>query len=45
MILLAHIGHWWGYLLYAIPLIIVLISIVNSRRHDRRDGSGSDDSD
>jgi hypothetical protein len=43
MILLAHIGHWWGYLLYAVPLIIVLISIVNSRRRDRRGDSDSND--
>ena len=43
MMLLAHIMHWWGYLLYAIPLIIVLISIVASRRRERRDGSDSND--
>lgn len=40
MIPLAHIGHWWGYLLYAIPVIIVLISIVTSSLRDRRGGSG-----
>lgn len=41
---LAHLGHWWSYLLYGIPVAIVLVSVVLSlvRRHrgERpRDGS------
>ncbi|MEO8091208.1 MAG: hypothetical protein ABI726_00695 [bacterium] len=38
MIWLAHVGHWWGYLLYAIPLAIVLASIVTTTLRARRGG-------
>ena len=43
----AHIGHWWGYLLYAIPLVIVLASIVTTTLRQRRGGGrdGGTDSD
>ncbi len=42
MIPLAHIGHWWGYLLYAIPLAIVLVSILTATLRGRR-GRGGDE--
>jgi hypothetical protein len=38
---LAHLGHWWTYLLYAVPVIIVLASVVVTlirERRERRDG-------
>ena len=38
MIVLAHVGHWWGYLLYAIPVVIVLGSIVITKVRERRGG-------
>ena len=28
LLVLAHVGHWWAYVLYAIPVIIVLGSVV-----------------
>jgi hypothetical protein len=41
---LAHLGHWWSYVLYGVPVAIVLVSVVVSfaRKHrgERpRDGS------
>ena len=33
----AHIGHWWGYLLYGVPVVIVLFSVVLSVIRERRD--------
>jgi hypothetical protein len=32
---LAHLGHWWSYVLYGIPVAIVIVSVVLSfvRRH------------
>jgi hypothetical protein len=38
---LAHIGHWWMYPLYALPVIIVLVSAITTtirERRARRDG-------
>jgi hypothetical protein len=38
---LAHVGHWWTYVLYAVPVIIVLASVVMTlirERRERRDG-------
>jgi len=39
---LAHVGHWWVYVLYALPVVIVLGSVVVTLFRDRRgrDGSG-----
>ena len=38
--LLAHISHWWLYLLYAVPVLIVLAASVHAliaqRREDRQ---------
>ncbi len=42
LIPLAHLGHWWTYILYAVPVIIVLASVamtlVRERRRDDSDG-------
>jgi hypothetical protein len=37
---LAHLGHWWGYVLYAVPVIIVLASVVSTLLKRRREGPG-----
>jgi uncharacterized membrane protein len=34
----AHAGHWLVYILYAVPLLIVLASIVVTIVRDRRRG-------
>lgn len=39
---LAHAGHWAFYVLYAVPILIVLGSIVMTtlrQRRERRDGA------
>ena len=36
MTLLAHIGHWWMYPLYGLPVLIVLASVVASTLRERR---------
>ncbi len=36
---LAHVGHWWTYVLYAVPVIIVLGSVVSTLIKQRRGGS------
>jgi hypothetical protein len=35
----AHAGHWLVYILYAVPVLIVLASIVVTIVRDRRRGS------
>jgi hypothetical protein len=35
--LLAHVGHWWTYILYAVPVIIVLVSVAMTLIRERRD--------
>jgi ABC-type multidrug transport system permease subunit len=38
---LAHIGHWWMWILYAVPALIVFAATVHSalaQRRARRDG-------
>jgi hypothetical protein len=35
---LAHAGHWAFYVLYAVPILIVLGSIVANMLKDRRRG-------
>ena len=42
----AHAGHWALWILYAVPLIVVVASIVTSMRRERRqaaDGERTDD--
>jgi hypothetical protein len=36
-LLVAHVGHWWVYPLYAVPVVIVLASIAFAVVRDRRD--------
>jgi hypothetical protein len=37
----AHIGHWWGSILYLAPVVVVVFLGVQSWRAKRRDdGSG-----
>jgi hypothetical protein len=36
--LVAHAGHWIMYVLYAVPVLIVLTSIVVTVVRDRRQG-------
>jgi cytochrome c-type biogenesis protein CcmH/NrfF len=33
---IAHAGHWFFWILYAVPVIVVLASIVTSLRRERR---------
>jgi hypothetical protein len=33
--LIAHVGHWIGYVLYAIPLLVIAIGIATSYRRSR----------
>ena len=42
----AHAGHWALWILYAVPLIVVVASSVTSMRRERRqaaDGERTDD--
>ncbi len=43
MVLLAHVGHWAIWVLYSVPVVIVLASIVISLVRDR--GHGAEDPD
>lgn len=45
MLLLAHAGHWAIWVLYSVPVLIVLASIVISLVRDRGEGSGPEDPD
>ena len=36
-LLIAHVGHWWVYPLYAVPVVIVLASIAVATIRNRRD--------
>jgi hypothetical protein len=36
-LLVAHVGHWWVYPLYAVPVVIVLASIAVAMIRDRRE--------
>jgi hypothetical protein len=42
MLPLAHAGHWAIYVLYAVPVVIVLGSIVVSVVRDRRRREGDE---
>jgi hypothetical protein len=33
---LAHSGHWAVYLVYAVPVLVVLASVVKTLRQERR---------
>ena len=35
-LLVAHIGHWWIYPLYGLPVLIVLASVVATTMRERR---------
>jgi hypothetical protein len=35
-LLLAHIGHWYMWLVYALPALIVLVATVHSARVQRK---------
>ena len=35
---LAHLGHWWMYVLYGVPVIIVLFSVVTTTLRERCEG-------
>lgn len=39
---LAHLGHWWSYVLYAVPVVIVLASVVMTLIKERRGGDSDD---
>ena len=43
LIPLAHVGHWWTYVLYAVPVIIVLASVVVTVLRERRRGDTNGD--
>jgi hypothetical protein len=36
---IAHAGHWALYFLYAVPLIVVLASVVITVRRERREAA------
>jgi hypothetical protein len=40
--LLAHIGHWWTWVLYLFPVVVVLAAsaraLIEQRREDRESG-------
>ena len=36
---LAHLGHWWSYVLYGVPVIIVLASVVKTTLAQRREAN------
>ena len=42
MLPVAHAGHWALWVLYAVPVFIVLGSIVVQMRRDRREGDELD---
>ena len=42
MVLLAHAGHWAIWVLYSVPVVIVLASIVISIVRDRGHGGAED---
>ena len=45
MIPLAHVGHWWIYVLYAVPVIIVLVSVAVTLVRQRREAAEEQDAD
>jgi hypothetical protein len=40
---LAHLGHWYFYPLYALPVVIVLWSAISTARRERRAAKPQDD--
>jgi hypothetical protein len=43
MLPIAHAGHWALWILYAVPVIVVVGSIFNSARRERRAGAAEND--
>jgi hypothetical protein len=41
---LAHVGHYWVWILYAIPVLIVTAAIIRSTIAQRRAGRDEEDS-
>jgi hypothetical protein len=41
-LIVAHIGHWWYYPLYGIPVVIVLASALMTTLRERRARRSSD---
>jgi len=41
--LLAHVGHWWMWVLYLVPVLVVLAAsaraLIEQRREDRERGA------
>jgi hypothetical protein len=41
--LIAHVGHWWTWVLYLIPVIVVIAAsaraLIEQRREDRERGA------
>jgi hypothetical protein len=41
--LLAHVGHWWMYVLYLVPVLVVVAAsaraLIEQRREDRERGA------
>ena len=40
VLLIAHVGHWALWILYAVPIVIVLGSIVFTLARERRERRG-----
>jgi hypothetical protein len=45
MLVVAHAGHWLIWVLYAVPVLIVIGSIVLSIMRQRREGDAEEGSD
>ena len=41
---LAHVGHWSMYVIYAVPVFVVLASVMKTVRQERRTARESADS-
>ncbi len=42
---LAHVGHWWTYILYAVPVVIVLGAVVRTLVQERREDAAEEPAD
>jgi cytochrome c-type biogenesis protein CcmH/NrfF len=40
--LIAHVGHWIGYVLYAIPVVILVVGAIRAGRIARRHAADGD---
>jgi hypothetical protein len=43
LLTLAHIGHWYFWPLYGLPVLIVLWSVIATTLRERRSGREEDD--